>query len=98
MLKVPDDFKLKQVQFYAKQDCKFYLIELGIHGSTFGANQFLIIWRENDYWSLFRTPFARASLVDVDGDGLTEFQSIYPEMVYYKFSGGALSKYIPKGK
>jgi len=95
----PDDFKLQSVKFLTTQKDACYVVELAISGSTFGANQFLVIWKESYSWSLSRVPFMRSLLVDHDRDGLKEFQSVYdPHKGFYKFKDGILVAYVPKTK
>jgi len=95
----PDDFSPKPVKFLATQKEICYIIEMGVSGSTFGANQFLVIWKGSYGWSLSEVSFVRSLLVDQDGDGLLEFQNVYsPHKGFYKFDDGILVAYVPKTK
>jgi hypothetical protein len=94
---VDDLITLRKVSFYRDKIDNIFIIELGINGSTFGANQFLIIWNKKEYWNLSKVPFIRSTLTDVDSDGLEEFQILYPEGGnLYKFNNGLFEPYLLK--
>lgn len=98
-IELTDDLKLDPVKFLGNQTQAFYVLEVAIRGSTFGANQFLVVWKDNDFWSLSSFPAGRSLLVDQDHDDLMEFKGVYPSRsMFYKFSEGLFTPYKPKKK
>ncbi len=64
------------INFTARDNNKAYALEMGVFGSTFGANNFLIIWKDG-YWNLSKTPFIKSEIVSKGKSGFSEFKIYY---------------------
>jgi|GEM_PF-5488516 len=78
-----------------------FIKSIGRTGSTFGAYTHIIVWHDENYWRITKTPFIWAELVDVNKDGIYEFHELYNEDQYdepriYSFVNGGFIPFKSK--
>ena len=76
-----------------------YVVPLYVKGSTYGAIEYYIIYREyceSLYWYVYKPPFSNLFIHDVDEDGFSELITYGDsDSSIYSFKHGQLNKWLP---
>jgi len=86
-----EGLKLREVRFdSASENSIVYVLETYVFGSTFGANTFVIIWKDGLYWRMSRDYFGKSFLVNSSKDGFCKIEVLAGENKgqFYRFSQG----------